>query len=68
MNYPLRRKLPQWRRVRGRRIHGVLFEIDVQRGRIRFRRGRKVEVLDLAQIGLTIDNQEKMTYNKEHSE
>lgn len=39
-----------WYPVRGHILSGVLFEIDRERLRIRFRRGRCVEVLDLAQI------------------
>lgn len=52
MVYPLRRKSPQWRRVRGRRIHGVLFEIDTRRGVLRFQRGRKIEMVNLCDFGL----------------
>lgn len=43
---------PQWRRVRGRQISGVLFEIDTVRGMLRFRRGQYVETVDLTKFGL----------------
>ena len=39
-----------WRKVRGRRLSGVLFEIDRERMRIRIRRGRVVEIIDLVLI------------------
>ncbi len=66
MKYPTRRKPPQWRRVRGRRIHGVLFEIDTHRAALRFKRGRRVETVCLREFGLvpTIDTVKEKCYNE----
>lgn len=47
-----RRRVRQWRVVRGERIAGILFEIDPQMGIIRIKRGRESETVDLRKFGL----------------
>ena len=49
------RRIPrdrQWRVVRGRRIAGILFEIDTLNWVIRIKRGQESETVDLRQFGL----------------
>lgn len=36
-----------WRKIHGARISGILCEIDARRGMLRFRKGRRVEVIRL---------------------
>ena len=48
-----------WRVVRGTRLPGILFEFDRAGLRLRFRRGRRVEIVSLAAL---IDNSAEMCY------
>lgn len=42
-----------WRVVRGENISGILFEVHPQSARIRIKRGRAVEVVDLRIFGVS---------------
>ena len=65
MKYPVRTKPRQWRRVRGRQILDVLFEINVHTAEVRVKKGRRIEIVDLRDFGLrpAIDTVKEKDYN-----
>jgi len=56
----------QWHRIRGRRISGVLFELDPYTATVRIKRGRAVEIVELGKFGVrpSIDTEPQIVYNE----